>query len=366
MDRKPSTKLKHLQPLIAVIVTFVLCIAISIFSLKSGCFIIFQNLFYIPIVISCFYYQKRGFIFSIIVACIYFLLILLFTKESSIILQAIVRVFIFILIAGVITFMSLLRKQMKELRITSLYNRSLIEASLDPLVTLRSDGTIMDVNAATENITGYTHAELIGTEFSKYFTEPEKAEATYQDVFQGGPIRNHLLKLQHRDGHVTSVLFNVSIYRDEQGQYVGVFAAARDITNLIQAEETLRENEKKYRLLADNLHDVIFILDMNLNYTYISPSVRILRGYEPEEVLQQTPAETLTPTSMDLAMKALSEIMELEKSGRREEIPTSRTLQLEMRRKDKTTVMTEVKFSLIRDENQKVVGIMGVTRDITE
>jgi PAS domain S-box-containing protein/putative nucleotidyltransferase with HDIG domain len=104
---------------------------------------------------------------------------------------------------------------------------------------------------------------------------------------------------------------------------------------------------------------------MNLNYTYISPSVKILRGYEPAEVLKQPSTETLTPSSWDLAMRTLSEVIELEKSEH-SEITISRTLRLEMRRKDGTTVWTEVKLSFIRDEGQRPVGILGVTREITE
>jgi PAS domain S-box-containing protein/putative nucleotidyltransferase with HDIG domain len=104
---------------------------------------------------------------------------------------------------------------------------------------------------------------------------------------------------------------------------------------------------------------------MNLNYIYVSPSVKILRGYEQEETLKQTLAEALTPSSMDLALRSMSEIMEMEKSEHRD-INISRTLELEMRRKDGTTVWTEMKASLIRDENQQPVGILGVTRDITE
>ena len=90
-------------------------------------------------------------------------------------------------------------------------------------------------------------------------------------------------------------------------------------------DEALRESEEKYRLLANNIHDVVFVLDMNLNYTYIGPSVKLLRGYEPEEVLKQTPAETLTPSSMDLALRTISEVMEMEKSEQRD-INISRTL----------------------------------------
>jgi PAS domain S-box-containing protein/putative nucleotidyltransferase with HDIG domain len=127
----------------------------------------------------------------------------------------------------------------------------------------------------------------------------------------------------------------------------------------------LKKSENKYRLLADNVNDVIFSLDMNLKYTYVSPSVKILRGYEPEEVMKLSPIDSLAPSSMELAMNTIFHIMDLEKINK-VKINEFLTIPLEVMRKDGTTVWTEVKFSFIRDKNQQPVGILGVTRDITE
>jgi len=115
--------------------------------------------------------------------------------------------------------------------------------------------------------------------------------------------------------------------------------------------------------LTNNIKDVIFVLDMNLNYTYVSPSVKTLRGYEPEEVMKQTLYDSFALSSRDTAIRALYGIMALEKSGKD---LIDRTLQLEVERKDGTTVWTETKFSFVGDKNKKTVGILGVSRDITE
>jgi PAS domain S-box-containing protein len=123
------------------------------------------------------------------------------------------------------------------LKLSNIYNRSLIEATLDPLVTIGPEGEINDVNKATETVTGYSRDELIGSDFSDYFTKPEKAKAGYHKVFRDGFVRDYPLEIQHKDGHVTPVLYNASVYRDESGNVVGVFAAARDITELKKAED---------------------------------------------------------------------------------------------------------------------------------
>jgi PAS domain S-box-containing protein len=133
------------------------------------------------------------------------------------------------------------RRAAEALRRASAYNRSLIEANMDPLVTINLEGKITDVNSATEKVTGLSRDELIGTDFSDYFTEPEKARAGYQRVFREGWVQDYELEIRHRDGHFTPVLYNASQYRDEEGSAMGVFAAARDITERKRAEEEIRK-----------------------------------------------------------------------------------------------------------------------------
>jgi PAS domain S-box-containing protein len=132
------------------------------------------------------------------------------------------------------------RQAQDALRTASLYARSLIEASLDPLVTISAGGKVMDVNKATELATGISRDRLIGTDFSDYFTDPQKARAGYRQVFLEGSVRDYPLAIRHASGRVTEVLYNATTYTDEAGRVQGVFAAARDVTERNRAEEALR------------------------------------------------------------------------------------------------------------------------------
>ena len=141
------------------------------------------------------------------------------------------------------------RKRAEELlNIASAYNRSLIEINPDPLVTISAEGRITDVNNTTERFTGCSRDELIGTDFSDYFTDAEKARAGYQQVLRDGSVKDYELELRHKNGQAISVMYNASVYRDESGKIMGIFAAARDITDLKNAERNLLE-------LNQNLED---------------------------------------------------------------------------------------------------------------
>jgi PAS domain S-box-containing protein len=130
----------------------------------------------------------------------------------------------------------------------SQYARSLIESSLDPLVTISADGKITDVNEATIKVTGIPREQLIGTDFSNYFTEPKKAREGYQQVFAQGFVTDYPLTIRHQNGRTTDVLYNASVYKDTRGNVLGVFAAARDVTARMRAEKELAELEKFQRL----------------------------------------------------------------------------------------------------------------------
>jgi len=118
-----------------------------------------------------------------------------------------------------------------SLKLASQYSLSLIEASRDPLVTISPEGKITDMNEALANITGMTRKKLTGTDFFDYFTEPQKAREVYKEVFAKGSVADYPLTLRHKDGKLTDVLFNGSVYKDDRGNVLGVVIVARDVTD---------------------------------------------------------------------------------------------------------------------------------------
>jgi PAS domain S-box-containing protein len=124
------------------------------------------------------------------------------------------------------------------------YTRSLIEASLDPLVTISAEGKITDVNEASIKVTGISREELINTDFSNYFTDPKKAQEGYLQVFEKGFVADYPLTIKHTNGNLTDVSYNASVYKDAKGNVLGVFAAARDVTNQKWVIELRKANKE--------------------------------------------------------------------------------------------------------------------------
>ena len=143
-----------------------------------------------------------------------------------------------------------------ELRKASLYARSLIEASLDPLVTISPNGQITDVNKATEQVTGIDREQLIGSDFSDYFTDPEKANEGYLAVLSQGLVKDYPLTIRHTSGCTTDVLYNATVYRNEEGEVQGVFAAARDVTEHNRMDKELQALHGALERRADQLRNL--------------------------------------------------------------------------------------------------------------
>jgi PAS domain S-box-containing protein len=246
------------------------------------------------------------------------------------------------------------RKRVEEaLRLANAYNRSLIEASLDPLVTIGPDGKVTDVNTATEHVTGRSRQDLIGTDFSDYFTEPGKARAGYQQVFREGLVRDYELGLLHRDGHVTSVLYNASVYRDEAGQVVGVFAAARDITDRRRAEQAVSQ----LAAIVESSDDAITSTTLDGIVVSWNAGAERLYGYAAAEIIGRSVSMLLPPERHDELTRLLDRV------GRGE---STRHLETTRRAKDGRNVDVSLTVSPTRNAQGQIVGASTIARDITE
>ena len=142
-------------------------------------------------------------------------------------------------------------------------------------------------------------------------------------------------------------------------------ALRRRIAELEKLEKTLRGSEEKYRLLADNANDIIWISDLELGFTYVSPSAARILGYTPEEALEQGLSGALTPASAVAVSQAVAGTLEAARSGKADP-KGSLILELELRRRDGTTLWTETVGRLLLGPGGEPVGLMGVTRDISK
>ncbi|MEN6560305.1 MAG: PAS domain S-box protein [Acidobacteriota bacterium] len=240
------------------------------------------------------------------------------------------------------------------LRSASAYTRGLIEASLDPLVTINSEGKITDVNRATEAATGLPRALLIGTDFSTCFTEPERARAGYRQVFDKGEVRDYPLAIRHVSGAVTKVLYNAAVYRDADGKVDGVFAAARDVTALRNAEQA----RQRLATAVEQLADGIAITDLDGRVLSTNPAFGDHHALRPGEIVG----------------RSLQEILRIDGRGLETAGTMDRTIRagkvwnwhVARRVPGKQVREYELSVSPIRDDEGRLIHCIAVSRDVTQ
>ncbi len=247
------------------------------------------------------------------------------------------------------------KKAEEKVRAASLYARSLIEASLDPLVTINREGKIGDVNQATEQVTGVSREKLIGSDFADYFTEPEKAREGYREVFSRGFVRDYPLAIHHVSGKVTDVLYHAVVYKNEAGEVQGVFAAARDVTARKKAEAKLRAASLYARTLIEASLDPLVTISSEGKITDVNKATEDVTGVPREQLIGSDFTEFFTDS--DKARDGYERVL-------REGQVTDYPLTI----RSKSGKVTEVLYNatLYSNEAGQVQGVFAAARDITE
>lgn len=261
---------------------------------------------------------------------------------------------------------------------TSQTARNLIEASLDPLVTISREGKITDVNEATEKVTGERREHLIGRDFCDYFTEPERARRGYQRVFAEGSVIDYPLAIRNKSGQVTDVLYNASVYRNAEGKVTGVFAAARDITALKRAEEALRQlnsqleskveertaqlrySQQRFEYALEGAEEGVWDWDVETGEVWYSPGYKKMLGYFEHEIEPHISAwkRLLHPDDRQTAFSHIEAVLR----GKQK-------FEMEFRVKHKDGHYVSILsrgFPIRRGPDGPIVRIVGTHLDLTE
>jgi PAS domain S-box-containing protein len=257
------------------------------------------------------------------------------------------------------------RKRMEEeLRLLS----DAVKMTSESIVIADLKGKILDINEAGLRMYGLNdRADLVGKDpFDIIVPEDQqKALESMAKILVEGSLKTVEYHILRKDGRKALIETSVSLIRGGKGEPKSIVAVARDITEHRRMEEALHESEARYRLLAENVKDVIWTADLNLRLTYISPSHTQLTGYSVEEALAQTVDKLMTPASGDVVAKGFAEELALEESGPGD-LFRSRIFEVEANCKDGSTIPVEMKAAFLRGLVGQPIGILGITRDVRE
>jgi PAS domain S-box-containing protein/putative nucleotidyltransferase with HDIG domain len=243
--------------------------------------------------------------------------------------------------------------------------RTLVEKANDGIAIIQ-DGKVVFVNSEMYRIIGFSEDEVVGKPFLN-FVSNEQSEVLfdlYERRMSGENLPNRYeSELKHKNGNIISIEINASVI--EYDGKIADMVIIRDISEKKQAETHIKEAEKRYRLLAENVGDVIWTVNLQMCPTYISPSITHLLGYSVEEAMTKPMTAVFTSDSYKIAMNTLTEEMAIEKMEHKN-LSRTRTLDLELISKDGSVIPVEIKYTFLRDENGAPEEILAVAREQTK
>lgn len=242
--------------------------------------------------------------------------------------------------------------------------RTLIESAPFPVIITRlSDSKILYLNTLAVKRFGVSRKDALGLQDTPFYANPAERDSIRQILRHEGSLMDYELCLQTQQGESFWAYLSAALITF--GNQEAVFGAFNEVTARKLAEDKLRESEAKYRYLTEKMNDIVWTADLNLCSTYVSPSIEKVLGFTPEERLSQAPGQQITPASLTLLQHKLLEELERDQCGEGDP-ERSVTLEVEFIHKNGSTVWTENVVSAIRDEQGAMIGIHGVSRDISE
>jgi PAS domain S-box-containing protein len=261
-------------------------------------------------------------------------------------------------LAGTFEDITIQRKTERQIKQISEELDQFFNVALELLCIADTNGNFRRLNITWERTLGFTREELMSKPFFE-LVHPDDMAQTYKAVeglSSGLSVVGFVNRYRHKNGTYRWIEWRSASVNNL------IYAAANDITERKAMEKALVESEERYRLIAENSSDLIWCMNLDRKFTYISPAIKRLRGFTPEEAMEHKIEEIMTPASCEKAKQAIANILESTKQGKEHHA----TIEIEEYCKDGSRIWTEVSNSCLFGQNNEVNGILGITRNISE
>ena len=261
------------------------------------------------------------------------------------------------------------RRAEAELRDSQEMFQAIGAAARDAIVMIDNEGRIAYWSRAGEGILGYRQEDILGKRLhqllapERYLKDFARAFDAFRHSGEGKVVGDTVeLSALHRDGREIPVELSLASVRlKNRWHAVGIM---RDISERKQTEKALRESEEKHRFLTESITETIWTMNMDLAFTYVSPSSISIQGWTPDELKELPLDQMMPPAELEKVMAALAKVME--EGERTGDYQRPQTLVVEVFHKDGDRIWTEITATIMVDEDGVPSGILGVTRDITQ